>query len=132
MDNKSKIISPVIVEMDSQNELINIKIIGRIDFYDAIQLIEDLINNPDFEHHFRIFVDLREMDYYPTYDELLGVSSKLKNVKELLKNKIAILTQKGPIFSVIELIAVISSLTGMKMMAFKDIDIAEAWLFSYD
>ncbi|QGY45311.1 hypothetical protein GM418_17010 [Maribellus comscasis] len=105
--------------------------VGVTDYYNLTEAIQSLINNPEIKSHFKLIINLIEMDYHPSYDELMGIVDTLKLLKETFKEKVALITRQN-LNIIAKLITIYCELAGMKMKAFTSTDDAKKWVTSPD
>ena len=100
---------------------------GEIDFFESVSAMKYVANHPDFKPNYKVLVDLTEMNYHPSYDDLLGIVDSLKLMKDAFRNKIALVTQKK-MSIVAKLVTIYCELAGMKMKSFTNFDDAYSWI----
>ncbi|MCG6185933.1 hypothetical protein [Maribellus maritimus] len=105
--------------------------VGVTDYYNLTEAFQSLINSPEIKSHFKLIIDLIEMDYHPSYDELMGIVDTLKLLKETFNEKVALVTRQN-LNIIAKLITIYCELAGMKMKAFINIDDAKKWVTSSD
>ncbi len=105
----------------------NVKGVGESNFKESINAINYIANHPEFKVGFKIFFDLVETNYHPSYEELQGIVDVLKSHKENFKNRIALVTQ--PKMSIVaKLVSIYCELAGMQMKSFQSISEAKEWI----
>ena len=114
-------------EFEVENSTCKVVCTGDIDYKQAIAAINYVVNHHDFNPEHKIIVDLFQMNYHPSYEELLGIVEEFKLHKEKVKGKIALLT-KQKMSIVAKLIAIYCELAGMKMKSFVEPEEAVLWL----
>ena len=100
---------------------------GRISFDSSVKAMHTLANDPGFNPDYNIIVDLRAINYHPTYKEVLDIKNNLVFMKASFGKKIAIVTN-GFMMALAELVSRLSQLSGMTVSAFSDIDTAREWM----
>ena len=101
---------------------------GKITIESSLGALNDLTNTPGFEKNFKIIVDLRDINYHPSYYEVKEFQKHLVFMKGNFRNKIALVTTK--FFWVVgELVCNLSKPHGLNISAFSDIDKARQWIW---
>lgn len=115
------------IEICEEKNFCKITLRGKIDFKSTSAFMSEVSENPRVKPYFNVLIDLIEVDYYPTYNEMMRLKDKLITLKHHFLNKLALITlEKNHILA--ELITVFSQLKGLNMKAFTDIKYAQAWL----
>lgn len=114
-------------EMDEARKLCIVVAMGRITFESSIDSMNTVVNTPGFEKDFNVIVDLRLINYHPTYSEMLGLKSHMISLKGHFQNKIVLVTS-GVLWIVAELMSKFLRGEGMNVFAFRDMDETMRWL----
>ena len=114
-------------EFHADSSICIVKAIGEIDFEESTNAMKYVASHPEFDIGFKIIVDLTEMNYHPSYEDLLGIVDTLKLLKESFTNKMALIT-KPKMSIVAKLVSVYCELAGMKMKSFISIEEANLWI----
>lgn len=100
---------------------------GSINYESSVNALYSLAEKPGFEKEFNILADLRSIDYHPSYLEILKFHKNMVFMKDHFKGKIAIVTTN--FFWVVgELVTQLSRPYGFNILAFRDMDEADAWI----
>jgi hypothetical protein len=100
---------------------------GEVDFDQSIELMDDVVNDPDFSRDMLLLIDLRLIQYHPDYNEFLSIKNHLSLLKARLNNKIALVcSHKMNILAY--LICALMNVENVDMKTFISLDEAEKWL----
>lgn len=114
-------------EIKVNEKLCHVVASGNITFQSTLEALHTLANAPGFKKDFNVLADLRQINYHPTYNEVLGLQQHLVSMKDNFQNKIAMVTTN--FFWVIgELVSNLSRPCGINILAFNDIEKARQWI----
>ncbi len=116
------------VDIDVEKSIFFVTGLDDISFGYSVDVMIDLVKNPEFRNDFNMIIDLRKITYHPTYDELIGVKEKLIYLKgRFNKKKVAMVTTE--LFQLIgEEVCSFFNAAGINMKLFEDIDKAQKWI----
>jgi len=118
-------------EFNTKDSICIVKGVGEINLKESIAAMIYVANHKDFRQNFKIVVDNTGMIYHPSFNDLLGIVSMLKQLKSSFQNKIAIVTQ--PKMSVVtKLVEVYCELADMKVKSFTKVEKALLWINELD
>lgn len=101
---------------------------GSLNFEKTTRAIKYVANHSEFNSNFRLIVDLREMNYHPSYKEFLGIVDTLKLLHTKFKNKIALVTA-ADMHILAKLAGIYCNSVGIKMQSFTNPRDAGLWIF---
>ena len=104
---------------------------GEIYYKQSTDAMKYVAGHPDFSPDCRIIVDLTEMNYHPSYDELLGMVDTLKLLRKNFKNKIGLVTDHK-MSIVAKLVTIYCQLAGIEMKSFVCVNEAGSWVLAPD
>ena len=119
---------PYIIQYSPEEKVIRIKAGKGVDFDSSIRVMSQVVHSPYFAPDHRIIIDFREMKYHPSYGELTGITTHLKSLSKSFQKKFAMISVRGPIYYVFELIASICKMAGMEVKIFHSEKDAETWI----
>ena len=117
------------IEIDVERRLFVATGLGEISFVYSVDVMIDLVKNPEFRNDFNVIIDLRRITYHPTYDELIGIKEKLIFLKGRFKKKIALVTTEL-LHLVGKEVCSFFNAAGFNMKFFEDLDMAKKWIES--
>lgn len=101
--------------------------VGEINFDESVEAIKHVAIHSELNTSHKLIVDLREINYHPSFTDLHGIIGTIKFFKNKFKNKLAIVTDvKMEILA--KLVVIYCTRTGMCMKSFVDIDDAYEWI----
>lgn len=104
-----------------------VSINGKANFEQSIQAMRDVAFDPLFKVDYSIIVDLREINFHPKYDELMGIKETLIELRDSFQGRIVLIP--SPVIAVVvQLISVFADLGGLNIKTYSDINKAFVWL----
>ena len=79
-------------EYHCEDSLCKITGSGNLNFEMITKAVNHVANHPNFKSDCCLIVDLRKMNYHPSYNEFLGIVDTLKLLNDKFANKIALIT----------------------------------------
>ena len=101
---------------------------GTVNLESCIEIIKRLANDPEFKSEYNIFVDLRNMDYLPSNEELEEIIATLSTLKDVYKSKIALLVEGKIQMFIAKLACLLSKRSGFEIEPFAELEQAEKYL----
>lgn len=102
---------------------------GNVDFSVTKKAMSAVKKDASFGHNMQILVDLRNITFYPTYDELISLKDHLVFLKENHNSSIALVIS-DELYYIGLLITKLTQAVGLSMCVFKKMEKAESWLCS--
>jgi hypothetical protein len=93
--------------------------------------ITDLAGEPGFQPHFKILVDLRNMDFTPSNEEVRIIADVIGRMKEAYRSKVAVVVSGDLHFGLFRVASTYAEIKGFSMTVFRDLDEARAWLADF-
>ncbi len=101
---------------------------GSLNFEKTTRAIKYVANHLEFNSNFRLMVDLRKMNYHPSYNEFLKIVDTLKLLNDKFTNKIAVITA-SEMHILAKLAGIYCNSVGIKMQSFTNPKDAGLWIF---
>ncbi len=103
---------------------------GSVNSQISQEAMDNVNNDPEFSSNMNVIVDLREIYYHPTYEELMAIKEHLRFLKENFKGKIA-LVSSDELYYVVHMICMFCNRFGLKMRCFKRRENAKIWISNH-
>ena len=116
-----------IFEIISENSICIITGKGQITFEETVNAMNFIAFHPDFDPDFNVIVDLRLINYHPSYKDLQGIISAMKVLKDRFKNKVAIITDYK-LDVIAKLFVIYNKQAGIKIRSFTNREKADLWI----
>ncbi len=114
------------IDIDVERKMCLVTGKGEISFEDSTGAMNNLIADARYNKNFPTIVDLRMIDYHPTYREFKGIRAQLLFIRENFGNRVALITS-GHLASLGQLICFMVNKEGMKMKFFDKYEDGEKW-----
>jgi predicted Zn-dependent peptidase len=115
------------IELDDTNQVFIINGSGNVDYEKTVEAIQHAIetikDNPDY----KILALMDQVTYHPTFNEIMNIKNQITGLKNLLSNRVAIVTQ-GRLTIIADMICAFASLSSIKMKSFQSEEEAFNWL----
>ena len=111
-----------------EEELVYVVGQGPVDLASAVETLFLVAGNPRFLSHWRVLVDLREMEYEPQPKEAVEMARVLGVSKSMLQGRVAVVVA-APVRPLAGLAASLASQNGAAVREFTDPAEARVWLF---
>lgn len=103
--------------------------VGEINFDESVEAIKQVAIHSELNTNHKLIIDLREINYHPSFTDLHGIIGTIKFFKNKFKNNLALVTDiKMEILA--KLVVVYCTRSGICMKSFVDIDDAYKWINS--
>ncbi|MFC0876187.1 hypothetical protein ACE01N_06315 [Saccharicrinis sp. FJH2] len=112
---------------NTEENICNIKAVGNISISESLEALNKVMNHPEFHENLRFNVDLTEIRFNPSYNEIESIKNRLIKQKERLKNKIA-LVSVGSVSILVYLIAQYAKHNGLIIKSFTTFEKANDWI----
>ena len=89
------------VDIDEKRRLLWVTGLGEITYDYSIDVLIDLVKDPEIRYDFSIIFDLRSIAYQPTYEELISIKEKLIRLKGRFKQKMVFPDSISPVMTTI-------------------------------
>ncbi|MGQ8338682.1 hypothetical protein ACUNWD_19145 [Sunxiuqinia sp. A32] len=86
--------------------------------------MNDIVMDPQFSNSMQLIVDLRKINFHPTYNEIIHIKDHLNFLKQYFKNEIAVVASESFYY----IAFLICEMSSIKLKAFKDCEKAKEWL----
>ena len=117
----------------ANEELALVSVWGPPRVESAIQAIEDLARDPEFEPHFNVLVDAHALDDGETeLEEIEAVARSLTQLSPRYQGKVAIVCRVGAHFDLLKLMCAYAGTRGLHIRAFIELAQAREWLAGAD
>ena len=101
---------------------------GAIDLQACLDVADDLRSGPDCCPDPAVVVDLREMEYSPSMDDIRVLVAAFAKHKTSYNGRIGVLVALGPIYDLAELFCALARGRGLEMAAFLSSQAALDWV----
>ena len=105
---------------------------GPVDVGESLAAGLALTQQPDFQPHYAVLVDAREIEFAPSAMEIEHLGRALARFKESFLGRIALLVQGTLMFGIMRMLCSVAEANGFPMRPFTDLDEACAWLEAED
>ena len=95
---------------------------------DVEELVLTVLTQEDYNPHYEILVDLREIKYVSSVFDMFSVSSSFTEMRQYFKGKIGIVVKNGFIYRTFRLASHFNIKNGIAVNIFNDFDKAIVWL----
>ena len=103
---------------------------GPTNLAEVVDSIVEVAGSPEFQPHYGVLVDLREMEYSPSVRELIEIASATINMKSLMQGKLALVTSNAFHHRMIQFNMRLVSVMGVRGKAFREMEEAREWVLS--
>ena len=100
---------------------------GYTDIHSTINAIEIVLNNSELIRNLDIVVDLKGLDFHPTFNEIMQLKSALLFLKGKFNRRIALIPPLY-LFTLGQLVSTLTSKEKLNMKTFKSYESALSWL----
>ncbi len=101
---------------------------GQVDFRESLAAGVALTKRPDFQPHYGVLVDLREIEFAPKTPEIEHFGRDLARFKESFQGRIAVVVEGQLMFGLARMTCSVADASGFPMRPFTDLEEACAWL----
>ncbi len=101
---------------------------GPMDFRESLAAGVTLTKRPDFQPHYGVLADLREIEFAPSAPEIEHFGRALARFKESFQGRIAVLVKGQLMFGLARMTCSVAEANGFPMRPFTDLEEACAWL----
>lgn len=119
---------PIVHTIAAQEEMAFVTSCSPVNLDTIRDSILGLANEPGFSPDFRILVDLRDMDYAPSNEDIQIIAENLGRMKDSYCNRIAVVVAGDLHFGLFRMASTYADLKGVDMKIFRDPEEARAWL----
>jgi len=109
-----------------EEELAEIVADGVIDISSSIEALFAVTSDPEYAPHYRILIDMREMNFTPRLGDALEIASVLRRARSVLRGRMALVTQED--LSRLAMIVASIARGGVMIRTFEDYDAARLWV----
>lgn len=103
---------------------------GVIDMRSSVEAMGELVRHPDFDPHFGVVIDLRDMTYRPSLGELRVIAWAMAHEKFALPKRIAVVLSESVKRTRARVYDRFGRMAGVALQLFPDMDDAISWLVS--
>ena len=109
-----------------EEELAEIVADGFVDTSSSIEALFAVTSDPEYAPHYRILIDMREMDFTPRLGDALEIASVLRKARSVLRGRMALVTHE----ELSRLAVIVASIAsgGVTIRTFEDYDAARLWV----
>lgn len=101
---------------------------GPADVNETIAWMRRLAEDPAFEPGFGMLVDVRELAYIASFDDLLVLRDVFEELRDAFSGPIAVVVPDLLRYGITRTISGLTSMFGVRIEAFREEPAAEAWL----
>ncbi|RKD87877.1 hypothetical protein [Mangrovibacterium diazotrophicum] len=112
--------------IDCKEHLCYVYVGGRIDYHITVSLIKAVAEHPDFTPDMCILLDLTELNYHPTYQELMAIRDHLKLMKDRFRSRIAVHVPHD-LHDLILMMSMFCKKFGLNMRPFRNREDLQEW-----
>ncbi len=105
---------------------------GPIDFREILAAFVTIVERPDFEPHFSVLIDAREIEFTPSGFEIEQFARQLGRFKRDIQGRVAILVKGNLHFGLARMTCSVAEANGFPMRPFTDLEQARSWLDGAD
>ena len=102
--------------------------VGSADVADTVASMRELAALPGFEPGFGLLVDVRDLAYVASFDDLIALRDVFGELRESFSGPIAVVVSDLLRYGITRSISGLTSMIGIRIEAFRDEAEAEAWL----
>ncbi|MFZ5941323.1 MAG: hypothetical protein ACOYXB_12200 [Bacteroidota bacterium] len=113
--------------IDEDRRIVFVKAHGMISFSQTLKIMDQVSVDPAFKSTHRVLVDLSDMDFHPTFNEINGIRDNIIRLRDVYQDKMA-LVFTGLLKPLGDLVAEVANMAGMKIRSFYSVDRARKWL----
>ena len=99
---------------------------GETDLEATLRATLEMASEPDFAPDFAVVVDLREIEFEATPDDVVAVGRHLAQIRELYRHRVAVVAPPALELPA-ELSAAIAGSGGVQIQVFSDLEQAAGW-----
>ena len=100
---------------------------GAVDVRSSVEAMGELARDPKFKSDFKVVVDLREMEYRPSFGELRVIAWAMGHEKDSYPSKVAVVLSETQRLKRAKRYARFSELAGFGLQIFPDMGEALQW-----
>ena len=119
---------PYLVDIRPAQRLAVVRGTGRSGLAETLDTMRDLAARPEFPPGFGMLVDVRELDYVASFDDLLAMRDVFSELREAFSGPIAVVVPDLLRYGITRTIAGLTGMVGVRIEAFRDSADAETWL----
>jgi hypothetical protein len=121
---------PITWSISEEEALALVRYEGPTTLAEVVDTMVEVAGSPEFQPHYGVLVDLREMEYSPSIRELIEIASALINMKSLMQGKIALVTSTAFHYQMTQFNVRLVSVVGVRAKAFREMEEARKWVLS--
>jgi len=119
---------PYLVEIRPETRRAVVRGQGPADVAETVAWMRRLAEDPAFEPGFGMLVDVRELAYIASFDDLLVMRDVFEELRDAFRGPIAVVVPDMLRYGITRTISGLTALFGVRIEAFREEPEAEAWL----
>jgi hypothetical protein len=101
---------------------------GSADVAGTVALMRELAARPAFEPGFGVLIDVRDLAYVASFDDLIALRDVFGELRESFRGPIAVVVSDLLRYGITRSISGLTGMIGVRIEPFRDEAAAEAWL----
>ena len=119
---------PYDVEIRPEQRRVIVRGRGPADVAETVAWMRRLATNPEFAPGFGMLVDVRELEYIASFEDLLAMRDTFDELRESFRGPIAVVVPDLLRYGITRTISGLTGMIGVRIEGFRDRAEAEAWL----